>query len=180
MQGISHPIPLINDDGSHVPEHQLLTFNVFFSDVLQPGGFYILEDIETSYWTGGSIYGYKTPFGYENKDTPIELFKAAADIVNKEFLVPKSLDLLQKSTGGCIEDENEQEKKIQSGRLKSFCHGIWPKALNLISSVTFGHNIIIIGKKSSIDQEYDRPWTSYNFPQMLSREPSDTRSPAFL
>ena len=46
------------DDGSHIPEHQLLTFNCFFDIVLQPGGIYILEDIEVSYWRRGSLYGY--------------------------------------------------------------------------------------------------------------------------
>lgn len=41
---------LIIDDGSHVPEHQLLTFNYLFLKLLNFGGTYIIEDIETSYW----------------------------------------------------------------------------------------------------------------------------------
>jgi len=34
----------INDDGSHIPEHQLLTFNTLFP-ALREGGVYIIEDI---------------------------------------------------------------------------------------------------------------------------------------
>jgi hypothetical protein len=42
---IAHPIYFINDDGSHVPEHQLISFDFLFSNVLQEGGVYIIEDI---------------------------------------------------------------------------------------------------------------------------------------
>lgn len=177
LASISHPVPIVNDDGSHVPQHQLLAFNVFFSSLLQPGGVYFIEDIETSYWTGGSIYGYNTPFGFRNKDTPIELFKAAADVVNREFLIPSSLEGLIKSTGGCDKEEDEQRLQIESGLQQNFCHGIWPTALGLISSITFGPNLIIITKRSSNDKNYDRLWKAYKYPQMLSRDPNDLRSP---
>ena len=40
---------VILDDGSHVPEHQILTINKLW-DLVKPGGVYIIEDIETSYW----------------------------------------------------------------------------------------------------------------------------------
>jgi len=47
---IKHPVCFINDDGSHVPEHQLFSFDYLFHELLMPGGTYIIEDVETSYW----------------------------------------------------------------------------------------------------------------------------------
>jgi autotransporter strand-loop-strand O-heptosyltransferase len=68
LRNISNKIPeceLIVDDGSHVPEHQLKTFNHLFRNVLKPGGVYIIEDIECSYWRpDAQIYGYES--GYLN------------------------------------------------------------------------------------------------------------------
>lgn len=49
---------IIVDDGSHVPEHQMLTLIQLWK-TLKPGGVYIIEDIETSYWGNSDIYGYK-------------------------------------------------------------------------------------------------------------------------
>lgn len=75
----------INDDGSHIPEHQLLTFNVLFPILLE-GGIYIIEDIETSYWTKGTCYDYKTEYGVKHLNSIIEIFKDSIDIVNREFI----------------------------------------------------------------------------------------------
>lgn len=74
----------INDDGSHIPEHQLLTFNILFPALCE-GGVYIIEDIETSYWTRGGLYGYQTRYGYKNPNSIIEIFKEVADSINTEF-----------------------------------------------------------------------------------------------
>lgn len=58
---LRHPLFLVVDDGSHVPEHQVACFDLLFqSEALLPGGTYIVEDIETSYWTRGGLYGYTT------------------------------------------------------------------------------------------------------------------------
>lgn len=78
------PIWFINDDGSHVPEHQILTFNVLFP-TLEEGGVYIIEDIETSYWSNGILYGYNVRCGYKHPDSIVEIFKDVADAVNSEF-----------------------------------------------------------------------------------------------
>lgn len=78
----------IIDDGSHIPEHQLLTFNTLFP-VLMDGGVYIIEDIETSYWSKNGLYGYKTRYGYKHRNSLIEIFKSGADIVNSEFIKHK-------------------------------------------------------------------------------------------
>jgi hypothetical protein len=80
-QEIKGPINFICDDGSHIPEHQLLTFNKLFP-LLEVGGVYIIEDIETSYWSSGGLYGYKTAYGVGHPNSIVELFKATADGVN--------------------------------------------------------------------------------------------------
>ena len=81
---IKHPIYFINDDGSHIPEHQLLTFNMLFP-FLENDGVYIIEDIETSYWKRGGLYGYKTRYGLHHPKSIVEIFKEIADCVNNEF-----------------------------------------------------------------------------------------------
>ncbi|WWT39291.1 methyltransferase FkbM [Microcystis phage Mel-JY01] len=64
LHSIIHVIPkcsIIVDDGSHVAEHQIKTFHNLFTHVLNPGGVYIIEDIECSYWKPDStVYGYET------------------------------------------------------------------------------------------------------------------------
>ena len=79
----------INDDGSHIPEHQLLSFNVLFP-ILVEGGIYIIEDIETSYWNKGECYNYKTEYGYKHSKSIVEIFKEAVDIMNREFIKEKT------------------------------------------------------------------------------------------
>jgi hypothetical protein len=74
----------IIDDGSHIPEHQLITFNTLFPSLME-GGIYVIEDIETSYWKRGSIYGYSTEYGFRNKQSIIEIFKDVIDSINSEF-----------------------------------------------------------------------------------------------
>lgn len=56
-KNVNTDFDIIIDDGSHVPEHQLLTLNTLWK-LLKPGGIYIIEDIETSFWGKSSIYGY--------------------------------------------------------------------------------------------------------------------------
>ena len=77
-----HSWSVIVDDGSHAPRHQFNTFITLFP-VLQPGGVYIIEDIETHWW--------KTlPYGVKSRrDDPhvFELFRQASrDILQRDFL----------------------------------------------------------------------------------------------
>lgn len=81
---IKHKIYFINDDGSHIPDHQLLTFNILFP-LLEVDGVYIIEDVETSYWTKQGLYGYETKYGKGHKKSIVEIFKQAIDGVNYEF-----------------------------------------------------------------------------------------------
>ena len=71
----------IVDDGSHHPIHQIETFNFLFKNLLEPGGVYIIEDIECNYWDEeASIYGYR--IGVFNA---IDYTKNLIDYVNSEF-----------------------------------------------------------------------------------------------
>ena len=129
---ISHPIFFIIDDGSHIPEHQVLSFDYLFSNVLLPGGTYIIEDIETSYWTKNGLYGYRTNYGYHHTKSVIEVFKDLLDDINREFL-------------------NEQAKSSQDRRLGS---DLSVKTRSAVSSITFGQNCIIIVKKTEEEDMY--------------------------
>jgi len=120
----------IIDDGSHVPEHQLLSFNHLFDKLLNKGGTYIIEDIETSYWKKSELYGYKINSGYNAKNNIVNIFKNIVDIVNREFLLDKDIEKIKKF------------KQIKFENLK------------YISFVMFGQNCIIIKKMSQ--KEYDR------------------------
>ena len=70
------------DDGSHVPSHQRISFTHLWPHV-KPGGYYILEDIETSYWSrGAQVYGY-TLVG---EHSVIGHFQKVIDTINREML----------------------------------------------------------------------------------------------
>jgi hypothetical protein len=116
----------IVDDGSHRPEHQVNSFNYFFSELLLMGGTYIIEDIETSYWRVGYAHIGEFRYGYKHANSAIEIFKHLADDINYEFLSD--------------EDREKQDSLLE----KVFSL----KTRNFVSSVTFGHNCIIIVKKS--------------------------------
>ncbi|CAK7994531.1 Hypothetical protein POVR1_LOCUS55 [uncultured virus] len=122
---LNHKIYFINDDGSHVPEHQIMTFNDLFVNLLQPGGIYIIEDIETSYWKRGHIYGYDFSYGYKNPKSVVQIFKSVVDDINKEYL-------------------SSHDKEVQMLVNDS----ISVTAKGMISTVTFGANCIIITKKT--------------------------------
>ncbi len=142
--GIKKPIFFIIDDGSHIPEHQKLTFDHYFSNLLMPGGTYIIEDIETSYWTRNGLYGYTTRYGYHHKNSLVEAFKDLVDDVNSEFLTPRN-------------------QETQESRLRT---DFSPTTRSLVSSITFGMNCIVIVKKTEAEREEynDR---DYRFKQNL-------------
>jgi hypothetical protein len=121
---------IIIDDGSHKPEHQLLSFNHLFKNLLQDGGIYIIEDIETSYWKKSNLYGYDIDAGYNAQNNIVNIFKNIVDIVNREFLLDEHIEYIQKFN------------KIDCENLK------------YISFIMFGQNCIIIKKMSN--EEYNR------------------------
>lgn len=68
-------VDIIIDDGSHIPNHQIKSFEILFFDLLKEGGVYICEDCQTSYWPrfGG---------GVRRGGTFIEYSKRLCDQVN--------------------------------------------------------------------------------------------------
>ena len=54
------PLDIIIDDGSHLNEHVIRTFEILFP-LLNEGGIYAVEDLQTSYWPdhGGSSFNLK-------------------------------------------------------------------------------------------------------------------------
>ena len=78
---------IILDDGSHLPAHQIISLKYLFP-ALNPGGLYIIEDIETSYWNkpGASVYGYPIPnagLGASPQSSFVEKMKQLVDVLNR-------------------------------------------------------------------------------------------------
>lgn len=125
---------LIIDDGSHVPKHQLDTLEIFWK-LLKPGGIYVLEDIETSYWGNSECYGYRFNANQEENNV-IHQFKYVIDSINKEY------------SGGQSAKSKFVLSQVVSGD---------------IEMVSFGSNCIIIIKKNpSFSKYYDRTYRYEN------------------
>jgi hypothetical protein len=83
VEQIKGPIDVIIDDGSHINEHVICTFKHLFPK-LKPGGIYVVEDTQTSYWK--DYGGDNTDF--QNPGTMMNFFKNLVDCVNyKEFQI---------------------------------------------------------------------------------------------
>lgn len=76
-------------DAGHVPRDQLFTWSQLFP-ALQPGGLYLVLDIETSYWDapGAELYGRIISAGRRSSGSAVEAFKALVDGVNRDFFQP--------------------------------------------------------------------------------------------
>jgi hypothetical protein len=98
---------VVLDDGGHEPYQQLVSFITLFARALKPGGVYIIEDIEMSYWQpyavlfrepadGSGVPGSASAGGAPPPRPPhpsrtrytrnaVEEFKRAVDVVNRGF-----------------------------------------------------------------------------------------------
>ena len=77
---------IIIDDGSHVPDHQRLTFETLWPSVV-PGGLFTIEDVETSYWgPWAKIYNYSL----KGQSSFVEHMQKVAHAINREFTNGKS------------------------------------------------------------------------------------------
>ena len=147
MATVQHPIALIVDDGSHRPDHQLLSFSMLFKQLLQPGGLYIIEDVETSYWRRGHLYGYNYSYGLGNRHSAVEAFKLLVDFVNQRFLDPADRNWLIASLLDV---------------------GLDPEAAEMVESVSFGRNAIQLVKRVAPPLETDL--NGYTFCELSSRD----------
>lgn len=131
---VNLPVNLIIDDGSHLPLHQITSFNYLFANILQDGGVYIIEDIETSYWRYFDVYGYKTRHGIYHPKSAVEIFKNVIDYLNCEYISSRQIKKLNK-------------------KLSSL--GFDNLTVKQIGEISFGQNCIIIHKKTIDDRKYD-------------------------
>lgn len=78
------PFDIIIDDGSHRMSDVLHALFVLF-DAVRPGGYYIIEDIQTSYWPH---YG-GTSVAFDFRETTMTWVKLMVDVINAgEILWP--------------------------------------------------------------------------------------------
>ena len=86
---------VVLDDGSHKPTHQLATFMTFFP-LLRPGGVYIIEDVETSYWARrrgrGTLYGWSMRDEDNSTDVIMRLQQVVHSGLNAKYQCPDSAD----------------------------------------------------------------------------------------
>jgi hypothetical protein len=77
-------VDIIVDDGSHVNEHVIKSFEILFP-ILSDGGIYVVEDTQTSYWPkfGGSTDEINSP------ETIMGFFKKLADGLNYQEFSPQ-------------------------------------------------------------------------------------------
>jgi len=71
------PWDIIIDDGSHVSEHVITAFRSLYGNYLADGGWYVVEDLHTSYWP---------QFHGETDVTSVDFLKGLADASNAQFL----------------------------------------------------------------------------------------------
>ncbi|WP_280408356.1 class I SAM-dependent methyltransferase [Nocardia brasiliensis] len=71
------PLDLVIDDGSHLSAHVIASFDVLFP-ALRPGGMYVIEDLQTSYWPH---FGGRSGV-YDDTSTSMGFLKALIDGLN--------------------------------------------------------------------------------------------------
>lgn len=129
------PLDVVIDDGSHEPGHQLKTMVKLFPRVA-PGGFYVIEDIETSYWDkpGAVIYGYKLrDVGAGQRGSLMTTLKLLVEVINQRYAVKDF-------------DPNFYfiDKHVDPD----------------VAWIMFAQNMVVLRKKSVEDKLYDVPITN--------------------
>lgn len=114
---------MILDDGSHVNDHIIFSFEKLFKYV-KPGGVYIVEDVCTSYW---EEYGG----GFRKEGSSVEYFKKLIEDVNLRGLFNYDFDNVHA----------RREDKMIPFLLKHY-----PECITDIESINFLNGIIIITK----------------------------------
>ena len=119
------PFDIILDDGSHMNEHVIYSFEHLFESI-KPGGVYIVEDVATSYfpWYGG---------GLNDPKSMMEYFKKLTDDIN--FRGVENLD-----DQAAVWDRRED-------KLIPYSNKVQPDCRTDIESITFLNGIILIRKR---------------------------------
>lgn len=138
----SNHYSFIIDDASHVPDHQWNTFIIFF-ELLSPGGVYIIEDIETSFWGKSNMFGFSFD---ANKTSIFERFKFVDNLINREF--------------------------IPDSQIRAFGFSLSELELLMqIEMISYGHNCIIIVKKDKKGfEKYYRAFEDYRHKKLINSE----------
>ena len=76
---------VIIDDGGHGYKQQLVSFRKLFASALRPSGLYVIESIETSYFTWGEQYGDETKGGVNAVHTPVNILRNIVHTINRKF-----------------------------------------------------------------------------------------------
>jgi hypothetical protein len=76
-----HQFDIIIDDGSHQNAHVICSFERLFHSV-KPGGYYIIEDVGTSYWS--EYGGHETDIHSQN--TMMNYFRGFIDFPNVSYM----------------------------------------------------------------------------------------------
>ncbi len=113
------PFDIVIDDGSHVSRHQIFTFYELFGSV-QQGGFYVIEDVQTSFWPG-------IAYGMEMHGAHIDQLEFRSTCVGHFIELAKYL--------------NHNEFVVTRGVNPDML-----AAAKQITRITFEHNLIIIEK----------------------------------
>lgn len=119
------PFDMILDDGSHINEHVIYSFEHLFESV-KSGGIYVVEDVHTSYFNS---YGG----GLNNPKTMMEYFKKLTDDVNFRGLEN-------------IEDQPAVWDRRED-KLIPYSNRVQPECRTDIESINFLNGIIIITKR---------------------------------
>ena len=78
-------VDIVIDDGSHVNDHVITSFQTLFP-LVSDGGIYVIEDTQTSYWPefGGDSYDLR------NANTTMNFLKSLADGLNYQEIARKN------------------------------------------------------------------------------------------
>lgn len=119
------PFDMILDDGSHMNEHVIYSFEHLFQSV-KSGGLYVIEDVSTSYWPW---YGG----GLNDPKSMMEYFKKLADDINY-----RGLENL---------DNQEAVWWRREDFMNPYANKVNPEIRTDIESINFLNGIIIITKR---------------------------------
>ncbi len=116
------PWQIVIDDGSHRMTHQKLSFEVLW-EYVEPGGYYVVEDTHTSYWTHRK----------EFVDSEQTLVEYMLDKANEISSVPTHYD---KRYHGAYEIRKVSPKEVLT------------KWQHEVESITFRSGLIILKKRA--------------------------------